>query len=167
MTNRRPPQARVFLKQLGFSIDKKPHQQKRLLLESLSMEQQARIELIWEMRDSRLATGLEQYLIPDDLRQAAFLFSSDWPRMIASFEWLDQIVSSTNCKSMVEMGCGPGFLLKYLLERYPGIKIQGLDTAANLIRIGAKLCDSPLIAGDYLTAAPDHAYGACNLQFRV
>jgi hypothetical protein len=158
---------RAFLKNLGFCLDKKPHQITRLLLKSLNAECRARLEYVWAMRSTGLATGLEQYLIPQTVRQAALLFSYDWPRTVVSFEWLDQIVSRANYKSMVEMGCGPGFLLKYLLDRHPGIKVQGIDTAENLIRIGTELCKSRLIVGDYLNAEPDDAYEfvVCNFGF--
>jgi len=157
----------AFLKNLGFCLDKKPHQMERLLLKSLTAECRARLEYVWAMRNAGLATGLEQYLIPQELRQAALLFSFDWPRTVASLEWLDQIVSQSNYKSIVEMGCGPAFLLKYLLDRHPGIKIQGVDTAENLIRIGTELCESPLIADDYLNAEPDDIYEfvICNFGF--
>jgi hypothetical protein len=156
-----------FLKKLGFCVDKKLLQMDRLLLKSLSGESRARLEYIWAMRDAGMATGLEQYLIPENRSQAALLFSYDWPRMVASFEWLDQIVSKTGCSSIVEMGCGPGFLLKFLSDRYPGVKIQGIDTAENLIRIGSDLCEATFIVGDYLCAEPDNAYELviCNFGF--
>jgi hypothetical protein len=56
------------------------------------------------------------------------------------------------------MGPGPGFLLKFLKDKYPHLKVQGIDIAENLIKIGTELCGSPLIAGNYLTAKPDHLY---------
>ena len=55
--------ARAFLKELQFSLDKKPHQMTRLLLKSLSAEYRARLEYIWAMRSEELATGLGRVLI--------------------------------------------------------------------------------------------------------
>src|SRR5262245_19913932 len=97
--------AKAYLKKLGFCLDKKPHQIDRLLLKSLSAEEQGRLRTIWAMRNAELATGLEQYLVPQTLKQASLLFSYDWPRTIASLEWIDRIVTRTNYKSIVEMGC--------------------------------------------------------------
>jgi SAM-dependent methyltransferase len=140
---------------------------RRLVLRSLSADVRRELTYIWAMQDAGQATGLDQYLIPQTLTQAALIFSCDWPRMVASFEWCDRIVSRTSPKSVVDMGCGSGFLLKYLLDRYPGIKVQGLDTAENLVRIGTELCETPLIARNYLTVEPDDAYELiiCNFGF--
>jgi trans-aconitate methyltransferase len=65
------------------------------------------------------------------------------------------------------MGCGAGFLVKFLLDRLPGTKVQGIDTAKNLVRIGTALCGRPLIVGNYLNTEPDDAYELiiCNFGF--
>ena len=77
------------------------------------------------------------------------------------------MVSRSASKKIVDVGSGPGFLLKFLLENDPAIKVQGIDAAENLVEIGRKLCDVPLIVGDYLTAEPDDAYELidCNFGF--
>jgi hypothetical protein len=56
------------------------------------------------MRDAGLSFGLEQYLIPQNQRQAAILFASDWPRMVASFDWFDQIMCRSAYGKIVDMG---------------------------------------------------------------
>ena len=159
--------ARAFIKKLGIRTDHSLHRMRQQLLKSLNPGDQPRIEYIWAMRDAGLSSGLEQYLIPQNQRQAALLFASDWPRMEASFDWFGQVVSRSACDKIVDMGCGPGFLLRFLLDKFPGIKVQGIDVAENLVLIGQGLCDVPLITGDYLTAEPDDAYELiiCNFGF--
>ena len=98
------------------------------------------------------------YRLPKTRRQAALLFSFGWPRANASMKWLDHLVRKIAPNSIVEMGCGAGFLLRYIQSRYPDLRLQGIDSADNLIRIASELCGTPLIDGDYLEVQPDQKY---------
>ena len=73
-------------------------------------------------------------------------------------KWLDDLVRKIAPNSIVEMGCGAGFLLRYIQSRYPHLRLQGIDSADNLIRIASELCGTPLIDGDYLEVQPDQKY---------
>ena len=44
-------------------------------------------------------------------------------------KWFDQVVREMMPSSIVEMGCGAGFLLKYFQTRYPNLRFQGIDGA--------------------------------------
>ncbi|TIN28595.1 MAG: class I SAM-dependent methyltransferase [Mesorhizobium sp.] len=149
---------RAFLKSLGFALDKKPHQIDRLLLKALSPECGETLQMIWASRNAGFSDGLGTYLLPKSLKQAALQFSYDWPRAAATMDWFDQVIGKLGPASVVEMGCGAGFLLGYLRSRYPGVHLQGVDAAKNLVEVGSELAGTTLIAGDYLTAAPDGAY---------
>jgi len=158
---------RAFLKSLGFALDKRPHQIDRLLLKSLSPGDAEALRMIWSTRNAGFSDGLGTYLIPKTLKQAALQFSYDWPRAVATMDWFDEVVRRLGPTSIVEMGCGAGFLLGFLRNRDPGVHLQGVDAARNLVDIGAALSGNALIAGDYLTAKPDRAYDliVCDFGF--
>lgn len=149
---------RAFLKSLGFILDKKPHQIDRLLLKSLSPEDAAALQLVWSSRNAGYSHGLGQYLIPKTLKQAALQFSYDWSRVVATMEWFDQVVRKLGPNSIVEMGCGAGFLQSFLRSQHPAIDFQGVDAAKNLVAIGSELSGGTLVAEDYLLAEPDRTY---------
>ncbi|MQV20284.1 hypothetical protein GHK65_07995 [Sinorhizobium meliloti] len=149
---------RAYLRSIGFALDKEPHQIDRLLLKSLSPEDRDLLNTIWATRNIGLSTGLDMYLVPKTIKQASLLFSYDWRRAAATMEWFDYVVRRRQPESVVDMGCGAGFLLGFLRKKYAGVRLQGVDAASNLIEIGSQLSGSGLIAGDYCTVKPDHAY---------
>jgi len=51
-----------------------------------------------------------------------------------SFDLFCNIISNENAE-ILEIGCGPGNITKYLLERRPGFKILGIDVAPNMIEL--------------------------------
>src|SRR6476659_7543733 len=82
-----------FLKSIGFALDEKPHQLDRMLLKSLTMEDRRRLREIWASRDLGSSSSLlDMYRLPKTRKQAALLFSHDWPRSNASMKWFDQVV---------------------------------------------------------------------------
>jgi SAM-dependent methyltransferase len=149
---------RAYLRSIGFVLDKEPHQIDRLLLKSLSPDDRDLLNTIWAARNMGLSTGLDMYLVPKTLKQASLLFSYDWRRAAATMEWFEHVVRSLQPASVVEMGCGAGFLLGFLRQKYAGLQLQGVDTARNLVEIGSQLSGSALIAGDYCSVDPDHPY---------
>ena len=157
--------ARAYLKSLQFALDKKPHQIDRLLLKSLPPVDQRRLEAIWTSRNRGLSNGLDMYLVPQTVKQAALLLSHDWPRATATLEWFNTVVSLLSPRSAVEMGCGAGFLLSFLRSKHPDLRIQGIDAAENLVRIAESLCGENLIAANYLVKEPDGSYDAVLCDF--
>ena len=41
----------------------------------------------------------------------------------------------TNNSSVLEIGCGPGNITKYLLTKRPDLKVEGIDVASNMIQL--------------------------------
>jgi hypothetical protein len=162
-----PLGARAYLKSIGFVFDKKPHQLDRLLLKSLRPSDQEHLQAIWASMHAGLSNGLAMYLVPKTTKQATLLFSHDWPRIAATLEWFDRAVEYLSPSVVVEMGCGAGFLLRYLSSRHPSLNFQGIDAAANLIGIAKDLMGKDLIVGDYLATKPDRAYDlvVCDFGF--
>jgi hypothetical protein len=156
-----------FLKSMGFGLDEKPRQLERMLLKSLSAEDRRRFREIVAREPGSSSRLMGLYRLPKTRKQAALLFSTDWPRANAAMKWFDYVVRKVRPRSIVEMGCGAGFLLKYLQTTYPNLVFQGLDAANNLIDIGSQLCGRALIAENYLVAQPDHKYDliVCDFGF--
>lgn len=49
------------------------------------------------------------------------------------FEKLFEMVSKTECESLLDAGCGEGFVVDFLAERLPDIKITGVDVSEKAI----------------------------------
>ena len=158
---------RAYLKATGFLLDNKPRRIDVALLKSLDPSSRSQLEEIWTFRNMGLSDGLDAYKVPQTAAQAALLFSHDWPRAAATINWFAELVGLVSPSSIVEMGCGAGFLLGYLRAAYPGIKLQGIDSAPNLASIASGLTDRPIIAGDYRSLRPDDAYDfvVCDFGF--
>lgn len=150
------PQA--FLRSLGFVLDKKPHQIDRLLLKSLSPEDREALQTIWLLMNAGASNGLGMYDIPKTLKQASLLFSHDWKRAEATMRWSHGVIEKVQPRSIVEMGCGAGFLLNYLQKEFQGVLLQGIDEADNLVSIASELNGREIIWGNYLNTKPDGEY---------
>src|SRR4051812_22113544 len=98
--------ARAFLKANGFLTETKPERIDSALLKSLDPGNRRRIKDIWAVRNMGLSSGLEMYEVPQTAKQAALLFSHDWPRAAATMEWFGDVVRRLGCRSVAEMGCG-------------------------------------------------------------
>lgn len=48
-------------------------------------------------------------------------------------EWLPP-----DADSILEVGCGPGMITKYLLTKKPGLKIKGIDVSENMVDLARK-----------------------------
>lgn len=69
-------------------------------------------------------------------------------RMIARFNaQLLTLVDQAAPASVLEIGCGEGFVLRYLAERRPGIRWTGLDPSAPAIGYARTLCPSSVMLG--------------------
>lgn len=149
---------RKHLKENGFILDKKPHQIDKILLNSFPKPEQEKLKAIWALMHGGVSNGLGMYSIPKTSKQAAILFSYDWTRTVASNAWSASIVSELRPQSIIEMGCGAGFLLDYLSVKHTQIRMQGIDSASNLIAIASERLGQQLIVGDYLSDQPDTLY---------
>ncbi len=61
----------------------------------------------------------------------------DLPIYNASYDFICETIQTKNAK-LLEIGCGPGNITKYLLSKRPDFKILGLDVAPNMIEIARK-----------------------------
>jgi len=150
---------RAFLKKMGLQRDASVLQLDNKLMNSLNAEGKKELEEVWRSRrEGGFSSMLDLYLVPKNLRQAALLFSHDYSRTEESMKWVCEKILSLNTKSVIEMGCGCGLLLKYLKTKDPEIEIVGIDQAQNLINIGTKLTGVDLISGNYLNIQPKTSY---------
>lgn len=159
--------ARGSLKRLGFLLDHRPIQIDRALLNSLSEEQRERIEDIWQARNMGFVSGLEQYEVPETPKQAAILFSHDWRRTALSNGWVSETLEKIAPTSVIDFGCGAGFLLRFLEERLPAVRAKGIETRENLAGIARQISSSEVEVGDYtkLEAQADFDCLVCNFGF--
>ncbi len=164
MTNDRP-QPRKFLKDLGFLFDLKPAQRDRKFLKLLTPEDQEVVEGVWAAAGAGLDISTQLYSVPKNLEQATALYSHDADRYVASMAWIADVVGATKPSSVMEMGCGAGLLLKFLLKRDSSIQVNGIDSAENLVRIGSELIEQRLLVGDYLTYTPTTQYDLVICEF--
>lgn len=149
---------RAYLKANGFLFETKPQRIDAALLKALDAASRNKIEEIWALKNMGISNGLEAYEVPQTGRQAALLFSHDWPRAVATMIWFSEAIAQLAPASMVEMGCGAGFLLGYLQVAHPAMRTQGIDAATNLAAIASQVTGRPVIAGDYRSVPPDGAY---------
>ena len=159
--------SRAFLKTTG--LQKITHQQiDKKLLRSLDDEGQIKLREAWDrLHRPNMHDSLALYSIPKTLKQACLLFSHDYSRMEQSIDWIAQKVFFLKSKSIVEMGCGFGLLIKFLQTQDPNLRLMGIDYAHNLVSIGTDLTGTNLIAGDYLEVNPTSSYDTviCNFGF--
>lgn len=156
---------RAYLKSLGFALDKKPNQIDRLLLKALSKDDAELIQRIWTLKNAGLSDGRDMYLLPKSIKEAALLFSYDWPRAAATMQWFDQVISKINPGSVVEMGAGAAFLLSYLHKKYPTVNFQGVEASENLGEVGSKLLGKPIFVGNYIKMPPTGMYNLLICDF--
>lgn len=159
--------AKGFLKNVGFLLDKSPAQIDRAMMKLLDEKQKERFSEIWYFRELGISSGLEQYTVPTTVRQAAALWSHDWPRFEAGFEWLAGLMDALKPSSVLEVGAGPGFLLAFLQTLFPATKYSGIESCDNFVRIAEGLVGAPIIPGDYLKLKPADTFEMviCNFGF--
>lgn len=55
----------------------------------------------------------------------------------ASYDTFCKMIGNSNAK-ILDAGCGPGMISKYLLSKFPGYKIDGIDIAPNMVELARK-----------------------------
>lgn len=128
---------RAYLKKLGFQFDKKPPALDRALLKSLPADRRDEVEDIWVRLHSGFGHISELYAVPTTEKQAALLFSHDAARMLATMSWFSDVVDRLQPMTVLDAGCGAGYLLRYLHARYPDVRFSGIDRQENLVAIAA------------------------------
>lgn len=128
---------RAYLKKLGFQFDKTPSALDRAFLKALSADERDAVEDIWMRKHSGFGHVSELYSVPRTEQQAALLFSHDAARMLATMSWFADVVDRLQPRTVLDAGCGAGYLLRYLRTRFPSISFSGIDRQENLVAIAA------------------------------
>lgn len=140
---------RAYLKKLGFQFDKKPPALDRAFLKALPADERDEVENIWMRLHSGLGHISELYSIPKTEKQAALLFSHDSARMLATMSWFSDLVDKLQPRTVLDAGCGAGYLLRYLHARHPEVRFSGIDRQANLLAIAAADTELNLQASNF------------------
>jgi hypothetical protein len=128
-----PP--RAFLKKHGFDFEKTANQLDRAFIKSFSVDEREAVELAWFNMHSGFGNFSALYSLPKTEKQAGILFSYDRERYVASLEWARRLVSELNPSSITEIGCGAGYLLRYLKDAFPDIQLHGVEIQRNLLAL--------------------------------
>lgn len=128
---------RAYLKKLGFQFDKTPSALDRAFLKALSADERDKVENIWIRIHSGFGHVSELYSVPRTEQQAALLFSHDAARMLATMSWFSDVVDRLQPRTILDAGCGAGYLLRYLRARFPSTSFSGIDRQENLVAIAA------------------------------
>lgn len=140
---------RAFLKKLGFQFDKKTLALDRAFLKSLPADERDEVEDIWMRLHSGIGHVSELYSVPKTEKQAALLFSHDGARSVATMSWFSDVVDRQQPRTVLEAGCGAGYLLRFLRSRYRHMKFTGIDRQANLVAIAATDTELDLHASSF------------------
>lgn len=159
--------ARGFLKREGFIFDKRPNQLDKAFLKLFDAEGQALIEQIWWSIHTLSASPGQLYAVPKTLKQAHTLMSHDIPRYVMGMEWIARQVERLGPKSVLEVGCGTGVLLRYLNENFSEMRLHGIDGSSALVDVAPSHPAIRLEVGDYLSADGDASFDmvVCNFGF--
>lgn len=149
---------RAFLKKLGFQFHKKPTALDRAFLMSLPVEVRDEVEDIWVRLHSGFAHISELYSVPQNEKQASLLFSHDASRAISTMSWFANVVENQKPQDVLEVGCGAGYLLRFLRNRFPETKFSGIDRQENLLAIAAVDTALNLHASSYEQATTKKCY---------
>lgn len=159
--------ARGHLKRQGFLIDKRHQQIDRAFIKALNDEQANRVREIWSSMAIGLPAEIELYDVPESVEQAVLLFSHDWPRIEASFEWLAYVIKGLTPQSVLDAGSGAGFLPHFIKTISSSIAFTGVDASENLVRVASQLGAGEFYVGNYLEFAPTTKVDlvVCNFGF--
>ena len=149
---------RAYLKKLGFQFDKKPPALDRAFLKSLPADTRDEVEDIWMRLHSGLGHISELYAVPKTEKQAALLFSHDAARMLATMSWFADEVDRLQPRTVLDAGCGAGYLLRYLHARHPDVRFSGIDRQENLVSIAAADAELNLHASSFDEAEPGDSF---------
>lgn len=155
---------RAFLKNLGFIFDKSPSALDKAFLKSFPETEREKVEMAWFYLHNGLAKEAALYALPQTEKQSALLFSHDRERLTSSLDWLGKVVERTRPASVAELGCGAGYLLRYLRHSNPSVELAGIDQQQNLLNLIPQEEKIRTYQGDYRTlpAAKPHDLVICD-----
>ena len=144
---------RAFLKNNGFIFEKKPLSIERALHKSLDDYGKEKLENMWEMAKIGLHEPQSTMYLPQTPIQAAKLFSHDANRSVASMTWISKTLSALQPGTILELGCGAGFLLGYLKSIHSEFNYTGLEILGNLAKIASEVSSVKIYNQDYAAAS--------------
>jgi len=142
---------RAFLKKVGFDFAKKPSSLDSAYLNLFDDDSKNEIRAAWTSMHLFAGGPSVLYTHPQTTKQAALLFSHDRNRAIATFSWVNSVLNRLQPSTLLEVGCGAGFQLRYIRECFPNIQLSGVDKCLNLLGCIPIELNLDLIHGDYLT----------------
>ncbi|MCO6184598.1 bifunctional 2-polyprenyl-6-hydroxyphenol methylase/3-demethylubiquinol 3-O-methyltransferase UbiG [Rhizobium sp. L1K21] len=149
---------RGFLKKIGFDFEKSPAALDKAFLKSFEASGRQEVEATWSLLRTGATTERSLYALPKSEKQASLLFSHDRERVATSLEWFANVVETHNPKSIVEMGCGAGFLLRYLRALDAEVVLCGVDQQSNLMKTIPEGDRIETLVGDYRSLSSDRSF---------
>ena len=156
--------AKAYLKSVGFQFDKTPEKLDRMFHTSLD-DDGKRAFLRYSAIAPQYKDIKDVLKIPTKAKQAARLFSSDANRYTASMACMDDFLSAVPPGNVLDVGCGAGFLIGYLSQKYPMFSFEGLESQPNLAQIASELTGKRVFNLNYLTELPPQTYDYVLCEF--
>ena len=144
---------RAFLKKNGFIFEKNPSSIERALHKSLDDNDKGKLENMWEMAKIGFHEPQSTMYLPQTPIQAAKLFSHDANRSVASMTWISKTLSTLQPGTILELGCGAGFLLGYLKSTHIEFSYNGMEILDNLAQIASEVSGVKIYNQDYAAAS--------------
>jgi SAM-dependent methyltransferase len=155
---------KAYLKSVGFQFDKTPEKLDRMFHTSLDDDGKRAFAhygaIAPQYKDIK-----DVLTIHTTAKQAARLFSSDANRYTASMASMDDFLSATPPGSVLDVGCGAGFLIGYLSQKYPLFSFEGLESQPNLAQIASEFTGERIFNLNYLTELPPQTYDYVLCEF--
>lgn len=149
---------RAYLKKQGVIFGKSLRALDRAFLNSFPEDRRPTVEDVLERIRLGVSTVKELYDLPRTREQISLLVSHDAPRMCASLEWFKSGVAYLKPTSVVEFGCGAGYLLGYLRHSHPDLTLAGVERQSNLAKLVVEDERLTVFEGDYRELAPVDRY---------
>lgn len=146
---------RAFLKGQGIKFGKSIRSLDLAFLRAFPEEKQESVRDVWERIQTQIGTVQELYDLPETREQIALLVSHDAPRMVASLSWFESVVASIDAKSVIEFGCGAGYLLSYLRHAFMEVDLAGVERQFNLTKLVDQNDNLTVFQSDYREIEPE------------
>jgi hypothetical protein len=160
--------ARAFLSKEGFLFGKSRRQLERLYSKQFPAAQADEINYAFMSikQGSENPSALNKTI--KTIKHWNVLWSIDVGRHVVGFDWIADQINLSNPKSIVDMGCGVGTLLKFIQLNFPEIRLAGIEEEPNFTAIARDLIpDVAVIEANYLEVKPEKRFDTviCNFGF--